>query len=58
MLQLELRRTTIYLTTDNRADILKAIDFLTKEYREMEELGKMQRTIYVTKPSKEVKVEP
>lgn len=58
MLQLELRRNTIYLTTDNKADILRAIQFLTREHEQMEELGTMQRTIYVTKPIKEVEVKP
>jgi hypothetical protein len=56
MLHLELRPNSIYLTTDDRADMLRAVDFLMKEHREMEELGKKQRTIYVTKEPKEVKV--
>jgi len=58
MLHLELKRNTIYLTTDDRADIQRAIEFLAEEYRKMEELGKMQRTIYVTKPPRAEKVEP
>ena len=57
MLHLELKRNTIYLTTDDRADIQRAIEFLAEEYRKMEELGKMQRTIYVTKPPRAEKVE-
>lgn len=55
MLQLEIRRTTIYLTTDRKADILKAIEFLTKEYQSMEDRGTMQTTVYVTKQDEKVK---
>lgn len=56
MLQLELRRNTIYLTTDDRAEMGRAIQFMTEELHKMEELNKMQRTIYVTKPAKETKL--
>ena len=55
MLQLEIRRTTTYLTTDRKADILKAIEFLTKEYQSMEDRGTMQTTVYVTKDAKDAK---
>ncbi len=55
MLQLELRPKTIYLTTDRKSDILKAIEFLTREYQSMEDRGTMQTTVYVTKDNEKVK---
>lgn len=56
MLQLELRRNAIYLTTDRRADMMTAIAFLQRELQKMEDLGSMQRTIYETHPPKEIKI--
>lgn len=56
MLQLELRRKSIYLTTDHKEDIRTAIEFLEKEYQSMEDRGAFQTTIYTTRPNDEKKV--
>jgi virulence-associated protein VapD len=58
MLLLEMRQGSIYLTTNRKADILHAIQFLTKEYQSMEDRGAMQTTIFETKPTKDDKVQP
>lgn len=53
MLQLELRRHSIYLTTDRKSELRVAIEFLQKEFQSMEDRGAMQTTIYTTRPKDE-----
>jgi len=45
MLQLEIKDGMVYLSTDNRFEVLDALSFLVKEYKKLEQRDCMQVTI-------------
>jgi len=53
MVTIELKDESIYLSTDNREEILELIQFLVKMYARLEQREQYQVTIYEFREKKE-----
>lgn len=54
MIDIEFRDESIYLSTDNREEILELIQFLVKMYARLEQRGQYQVTVYELREGGEI----